>query len=299
MRTVRSAHRAFTLIELLVVIAIIALLVSLILPAIGLARRSAKATQCMSNMRQMGAALTAYNGDHKEAVLPSYNMTGTSGAGVVLDGWGPIMDRDGYVPASEQTKSSVFYCPETKDVAGVDSGQTGNDPDNPKGWLDWPFERTGTSNVAQTIEDRGFDKIIRVSYWINADNPIGAAAAVTPNLFYTGSVGYGPGSNGVSIRTTYLSAFTRPHTLIALADGLYAGRQRDNHRGQTNSRIGYRHPGKAGGSANAAFGDGHVMPLSSPDFPRALGGTNKAEVVREENSYGKPTVYANPDKVFP
>ncbi len=296
----RRIHRsAFTLIELLVVIAIVALLVALVLPAIGMARRSARATVCSSNLRQMGAALTAYNGDHKEAVIPSYNMEGVTGAGVVLDGWGPIMDRDGYVPAAQQAKASAYYCPETKDVAGVESGQTGADPDNPKGWLDWPFERTGNSNVAQTIPDRGFDKIIRVAYWINANNPIGSDAPIVHDLFYTASVGYGTNADGVSIRTTYVNAFTRPHTLIALADGLYAGRQRDNHLGQTNSRIGYRHPGKAGGSSNVAFADGHVLPLTTRGFPRALGGNNKADAVRQENSFGRPTVYANPDRVFP
>ena len=54
----------FTLVELLTVVAIIALLVALLMPAIGRAREAAQGAVCRSNLRQIGQALYAYTGDH-------------------------------------------------------------------------------------------------------------------------------------------------------------------------------------------------------------------------------------------
>jgi len=65
-----AKQRAFTLIELLVVISIIALLVGILLPALGAARDAAKTMACLSNLRQVGVMHAVYSTDRKDYIVP-------------------------------------------------------------------------------------------------------------------------------------------------------------------------------------------------------------------------------------
>ncbi len=76
-RTPRKTGRGFTLIELLVVISIVALLLGMLLPALGRARESAKTVRCLSNVRQIGIAWTMYAGDFSDRAAPYSLATGT------------------------------------------------------------------------------------------------------------------------------------------------------------------------------------------------------------------------------
>jgi prepilin-type N-terminal cleavage/methylation domain-containing protein len=68
----KSSFRAwgFTLVELLVVIGIIAILIALLMPALGRARQQAKWVQCQSNLRQVGAMLQIYGYAWHGAIYP-------------------------------------------------------------------------------------------------------------------------------------------------------------------------------------------------------------------------------------
>lgn len=69
-------RNAFTLVELLVVIGVIAILISILLPALNRARESANELRCLSNLRQLATANNMYASDNKNMYVPLYELSG-------------------------------------------------------------------------------------------------------------------------------------------------------------------------------------------------------------------------------
>ncbi len=113
-----TTRHGFTLVELLVVISIIALLISLLLPALSQARLQAKAVTCLSNQRQCGLGLSAYASDAREQIMLEAAIN-FPGVGSQIYTWGnfltgPILnDSFGKPPADAGyiNGDKVFGCP--------------------------------------------------------------------------------------------------------------------------------------------------------------------------------------------
>jgi prepilin-type N-terminal cleavage/methylation domain-containing protein/prepilin-type processing-associated H-X9-DG protein len=112
-----NRRSAFSLVELLVVIALIAVLVSLLLPALGRSRDLAKQTQCLANEHTIGVAVTAYTNDYHEFFpLSSHTAGSLSDPGA----WLATLQDYGVIPPAR-------ICPADPDRAGKLTSYATND----------------------------------------------------------------------------------------------------------------------------------------------------------------------------
>jgi len=284
----RRRFGAFTLVELLVVIAIIAVLIAILLPAMGKARQQAQLVQCQSNLRTIGQAMQIYTLSNKGGLpfgdfldpVNGWNINSDTANWAVRIASALVKGKLGENFYNTSTNKGVFRCPSADTTAGDASNQfvlhyTAHPRLLPgyaqPSYVDWATRRRQLPYKLEKIKSPTEIVIVfdGAQYWgTNAQMPEGNAHPLGSGLDnWKCGIPYGPGDPfNPPPKNGWGSFLLRPPGEFWDNDpgkSVDGGNNKDNFNGWSGSNqqnVRWRH--RKNTAANFLYCDGHVGSLS-------------------------------------
>jgi len=256
-------RRGFTLVELLVVIGIIALLISILLPALSKAREQANTTKCLANLRSLGQAQAIYATNNRDYALPGGFLIIPVSNGINAENYATILVNTNLIQApslvnqndTPSPDTNPFFCPNgVMEYRGITYS-----PPDALASKPFPVSRVDalTSSPWRT-QSQSTGKIIDTWYGINADWGTKAEMATNaaPSHFVPQSdtMNYGVLPKLGSIRFS--------SEVVFLFDGSFFNVNYDARR------VSARHGQNK--KTNLLFFDGHAATYDTQELPGGL-----------------------------
>jgi len=268
-------RRGFTLVELLVVVGIIAVLIGLLLPALGKARRAARDVKCLSNLQHLGQGFAIYAGNNRNwwplPANPTGSPPGWTGTPAVVglywhrDFIFPLLaNRSATVaetPNNTFIQNTIFECPSAEEqTAGlnyIDSAIGGNDQQQWGYGMSSRLNDVSLPSTATNADHNGYNGTKQCYKNVAKIHGAELTCLLIDNVgAWAGTIN----DDGDDAQWVRLRAAVRRHT----PSGVILGGQ------YTNSTINTAAARAEKGTLNVLYADYHAASKSYIDIPKAV-----------------------------